>query len=146
MRKEPGEKIDALAHAVIGAAIEVHRVLGPGYLESVYEEALAVELELRGIRFERQKGMSVDYKGHAVGEGRLDLLVDGCLLVELKTVESFAPIHSAQVMSYLKAMQLPLGLLINFNVPLLKNGIKRIILADVLGDLGVLAVQSGGAK
>src|SRR3972149_1654237 len=135
MRREPDKKTDELAKAVIGAAIEVHRVLGPGYLESVYEEALAVELKLRGIPFERQKGMNVDYKGHAVGENRLDLLVDGCLLVELKAVESLAPIHSAQVISYLKAMQLPLGLLINFNVPLLKAGIKRIILSDCLGDL-----------
>ena len=146
MRREPDRKTDELAKAVIGAAIEVHRVLGPGYLESVYEEALAVELKLRGIPFERQKGMSVDYKGHAVGEGRLDVFVDDCLIVELKTVEALAPIHTAQVISYLKAMQLPLGLLVNFNVPLLKDGIKRIILSDSLGDFGVLAVQSGGAK
>jgi GxxExxY protein len=146
MRREPDKKTDELAKAVIGAAIEVHRILGPGYLESVYEEALAVELKLRGIPFERQKSMGVDYKGHAVGEGRLDLLVDGCLIVELKTVESLAPIHSAQVISYLKATQLPLGLLINFNVPLLKDGLKRIILSDSLGVLGGLAVDSGGAK
>jgi len=137
---------DPRTYAIIGAAIEVHRVLGPGYLESVYEEALAVELNLRGVAFERQKGMSVDYKGHAVGEGRLDLLVDGCLIVELKAVEALAPIHTSQVISYLKATQLPLGLLINFNVPLLKEGIKRIILSDSIGDLGVLAVSSGGAK
>ena len=146
MRREPDKKTDELAKAVIGAAIEVHRVLGPGYLENVYEEALAVELNLRGVAFERQKGMSVDYKGHAVGEGRLDLLVDGCLIVELKEVEALAPIHTAQVISYLKATQLPLGLLINFNVPLLKEGIKRVILSDSTGDLGVLAVSSGGAK
>ena len=129
MRREPDKKTDELAKAVIGAAIEVHRVLGPGYLESVYDEAMAVELNLRGVAFERQKGMSVDYKGHAVGEGRLDLVVDGCLIVELKAVETLAPIHTAQVISYLKATQLPLGLLINFNVPLLKDGIRRIILS-----------------
>jgi GxxExxY protein len=147
MRKEPGEKIDKLAQAVIGAAIEVHRVLGPGYLEGVYEEALTIELKLRGIPFERQKGLSVDYKGHAVGEGRMDLMVDGCLVVELKAVEVLAPIHSAQVISYLKALSLPLGLLINFNVSMLKNGIKRIVLSESLGDHGVLAVESpGGAK
>jgi GxxExxY protein len=88
-----------------------------------------VELNLRGIPFERQKSMGVDYKGHPVGEGRLDLLVDGCLIVELKAVEALAPIHTAQVLSYLKATRLPLGLLINFNVPVLKSGIKRIVLS-----------------
>ena len=138
MRMEPEKRTDDVASAVIGAAIEVHRVLGPGYLENVYEEALAVELNLRGIPFERQKTMAVDYKGHAVGEGRLDLLVDSRLVVELKAVESLVPIHTAQVISYLKAVWLPLGLLINFNVPLLKTGIKRIILSNHLGDLGDL--------
>jgi len=98
-------------------------------LESIYEEALAVELGLRGIPFERQKTIAVDYKGHAVGEGRLDLLVGGCLIVELKAVEAIAPIRVAQVISYLKATGLPLGLLINFNVPLLKNGIQRVVLS-----------------
>jgi len=85
----------------------------------------------------------VNYKGQAVGEGRLDLLVGGCLIVELKAVDALAPIHTAQVMSYLKTTRLPLGLLINFNVPLLKSGVKRIVLTDSLGDLGVLAVQPG---
>lgn len=130
MNREPDKRTDELAHAVIGAAIEVHRVLGPGYLESVYEEALGVELTLRGIPFERQKSMGVDYKGHAVGEGRMDMLVDGCLIVELKAVEAVAPIHTAQVISYLKATRLPLGLLINFNVPVLKDGLKRIVLTN----------------
>ena len=141
MIMEPDKYTDEVARAVIGAAIEVHRVLGPGYLESVYEEALAVELDLRGIPFERQKAVAVDYKGYAVGEGRLDLLVDSRLVVELKAVEALAPIHTAQVMSYLKAMRVPLGLLLNFNVPLLKAGIKRIILSSPLGDLGDLAVR-----
>ena len=140
MRIEPNKEIDGLASVVIGAAIEVHRVLGPGYLESVYEEALAVELELSGIAFQRQKAIGVDYKGHTVGEGRVDLLVGGRLVVELKAVDDLAPIHAAQVMSYLKSLGLPLGLLINFNVPLLKHGIKRIVLSP---DLGVLAVQPG---
>lgn len=143
--REPGKEIDDLANAVIGAAIEVHRVLGPGYLESVYEEALAIELKLRTISFERQKPIGVEYKGHAVGEGRLDLLIGGMLIVELKAVDAFAPIHTAQVMSYLKTMNVPLGLLVNFNVPLLKQGIKRVILSSPLGDLGVLAVQSGAS-
>jgi GxxExxY protein len=140
--REPGKEIDDLANAVIGAAIEVHRVLGPGYLESVYEAALAVELKLRGMAFEMQKPISVEYKGHAVGEGRLDLLVGGKLVVELKAIDALAPIHTAQVMSYLKTLNLPLGLLINFNVPLLKHGIKRVVLSSPLGALGVLAVKS----
>jgi GxxExxY protein len=126
--KEPTQEIDNLAHAVIGAAIEVHRILGPGFLESVYEEALCVELELRGIPFSRQASVTVNYKGHTVGEGRLDLLVDNALIVEAKAVDALAPIHTAQVLSYLKATGHQLGLLINFNVPVLKDGIKRIVL------------------
>ncbi len=129
MIQEPSRRFDELAHTVIGAAIEVHRTLGPGFLESVYEEALCVELDLRGIPYVRQKTVSVDYKGHPVGEGRLDILVDNCLIVELKAVETLLPIHTAQVLSYLKATRIKLGLLINFNVAVLKNGgIKRIAL------------------
>ena len=127
---EPGSELDRLAPAVIGAAIEVHRSLGPGFLESVYEEALCIELDVRRIPFERQWPVAVNYKGHPVGEGRLDLLVGGVLVVELKAVEGVAPIHVAQVMSYLKATGHRLGLLINFNVPFLKNGIKRIVLSS----------------
>lgn len=126
---EPSSELDWLAHQVIGAAIEVHRLLGPGYLESVYEEALAVELSLRKIPFARQVPVAVDYKGHAVGEGRLDFLVGDALVLELKALEAFAPIHSAQVISYLKTTGHHLGLLINFNVPLMKEGIKRLVLS-----------------
>lgn len=140
MRQEPSREADDLATAVIGAAIEVHRVLGPGYLEIVYERALAFELELRGVPFERQSPVCVAYKGREVGEGRLDLLVGGTLIVELKTVDVLAPIHTAQIMSYLKAMRLPLGLIINFKVPVLKQGIKRVVLSCPLGALGALAV------
>jgi len=136
--REPDKEIDDLASAVIGAAIEVHHVLGPGYLESVYEEALVIELQLRGIAFERQKPVSVEYKGRAVGEGRLDLLIAGKLIVELKAVDALAPIHTPQVITYLKTTNLPLGLLINFNVPLLKHGIKRVILSSRLGAPGAL--------
>jgi GxxExxY protein len=93
----------------------------------MYEEALAIELELRGVPFERQKQIGVNYKGREVGQGRIDILVDGQLLVELKTVEALAPIHKAQVISYLKATDLHLGLLINFNVPVLRTGIQRIV-------------------
>jgi len=129
MRKEPSEYLDKLAYEVISAAMEVHRTLGPGFLESVYEEALCFELAERGIAFERQVEVSVKYKGHAVGKGRLDLLIEKKLIVELKTVEKIAPIHQAQVISYLKATGLQLGLLINFKVPMLKQGIKRVILS-----------------
>lgn len=119
---------DSLSHAVIGAAIEVHKELGPGFLGALYEEALCVELTERGISFQRQYAISVGYKGHSIGEGRLDLLVDKRLIVELKAVESLLPIHSAQLLSYLKATGLTVGLLINFNVPVLAKGIKRLAL------------------
>lgn len=126
---EPDSELNLLANKVIGAAIEVHRLLGSGYLESVYEEALCVELQRQGIAFVQQSPMAVNYKGVKVGEGRLDLLVENRLVVELKAVEALAPIHRAQVLSYLKATKLQLGLLINFNAPILKDNIKRVILS-----------------
>jgi GxxExxY protein len=128
---EPDGKTDELAHAVIGAAIELHRHLGPGFLESVYEEALCEELAVRGISFERQNEINVTYKGHQSGRQRVDLLVGQSLTVELKTVEELAEIHKAQVISYLKATGLSLGLLINFNVPVLKNGIQRVVFTNI---------------
>jgi GxxExxY protein len=127
---EPGEALDSLATAVIGAALEVHRQLGPGYLESVYEEALTVEFKLRDIEFERQKIVPVHYKGYPVGEGRVDLVAASQLIIELKAVETLLPIHTAQVISYLKATSCQLGLLINFNERLLKNGIQRVVLTN----------------
>ena len=127
---ESAVSLDSVAHDVIGAAIEVHRHLGPGYLESIYEEALCVELAGRGIRFERQLELGIDYKGKRIGKGRLDLLVENQLIVELKTVERLLPIHQAQVISYLKATSLQLGLLINFNNVVLKQGIKRVVLTN----------------
>ena len=126
---EPDAELDRLAHEVIGAAIEVHRVLGPGFLESVYEEALCVELASRGVPFARQVTVKVEYKGHTVGEGKIDLLVADRLIVELKAVEALLPIHSAQVISYMKAAGCRLSLLISFNVPVLKEGLKRIVLS-----------------
>jgi len=125
--REPDVATDRVAREVIGAALEVHRTLGPGFLESVYEEAMCVELNLRSIPFERQRAISVAYKGHAVGEGRVDLLVREVVIVELKAVDVLAPIHSAQLLSYLKTIGLELGLLVNFNVPVLKEGIKRVV-------------------
>ncbi len=121
-------ELEQLANQAIGAALEVHKALGPGFLEAVYEDALAIELELRGIIFVRQAPVSVTYKGQKVGEGRLDILVDQKLILELKSVESLTAVHTAQLMSYLKATKLHLGLLINFNVPLLRDGLKRIVL------------------
>ncbi len=121
-------KVNQLSNAVIGAAIEVHRALGPGFLESVYEKALAYELRLRRVLFSQQHTIGVSYKGQMVGESRLDFLVDSCLVVELKAVEGLESIHTAQVLSYLKATQYSLGLLINFNVPILKQGIRRVAL------------------
>ena len=112
---------------IIGAAIEVHKILGPGYLEGVYEEAMVHELQLRNIPLERQKVININYKDKPVGEGRLDLLIDKCLVVELKAVNELADIHIAQVLSYLKTTELQLGLLINFNTKYLRDGIKRVI-------------------
>ena len=127
---EPRKELDELGQQVIGATIEVHRHLGPGYLENVYEEAMAIEFGLRGISFERQVPVSLDYKGHKVGEGRLDFLVNGELLVELKAVETLVPLHKAQVISYLRATGLHLPLLIDFNVLALRAGIRRIVLSS----------------
>ncbi|MGV3629280.1 MAG: GxxExxY protein [Betaproteobacteria bacterium] len=128
--REPDKFLDDLARVVVDAAMEVHRELGPGFVEGVYEEALAVELRLRNVEFERQKAVSVSYKGHSVGEGRVDLLVEGLLIVELKAVEKLLPVHKAQVISYLKARGSTLALLINFNEQLLRDGIQRIVLTQ----------------
>ena len=125
---EPPKELDAIANAVIGAAFEVHRVLGPGFLESVYEEALAIELKLRGIHFERQKTMDVSYKGYPIGEGRTDFVVENSLVVELKAIDKLLPVHQAQVISYLKAAKLRLGLLINFHELKLVDGVHRLLL------------------
>ena len=122
------DQLNELSSAVIGAAIEVHRQLGPVFPESVYEKALCLELELRHIPFAHQREIKVSYKGRIVGEGRLDLLVSELVIVELKAVEAIAPVHISQVLSYLKATDYPLGLLINFNVKVLKDGIKRLVL------------------
>ena len=129
-RREPSQEVDQLAYAVIGAAIEVHRVLGPGFLESVYHQALKLEFQMWGIPHKSKHPVAINYKGHQVGEGELDFLVGDVLVVELKAVEKLAPINEAQVISYLKMTEHPLGLLINFNVPVLKEGIRRIIFSS----------------
>lgn len=122
------EEANRLSNVIIGAAIQVHRELGPGLLESAYEACLKYELAQQGLRVESQVSQPVIYKGIHLDCGyRLDLLVEDLIIVELKTVESLHPIHDAQLLTYLKLKNLWLGLLINFNVPLLKNGIKRLV-------------------
>lgn len=124
---EPDRELDQLARVVINAAMEVHRNLGPGLLESVYEQALSVELELRGIAFAQQVPIAVIYKGVAIGEARLDLLVADRLVVELKACDVLRAVQVSQLLSYLRASDRSLGLLIDFNVPLLKHGVRRVI-------------------
>ncbi len=122
------EEANRLSNVIIGAAIQVHRELGPGLLESAYEACLKYELAQQGLRVESQVPQPVIYKSIHLDCGyRLDLLVENLVIVELKTVESLQPIHDAQLLTYLKLKQLWLGLLINFNVPILKNGIKRLV-------------------
>ena len=121
--------VNKLTGQVIGAAIEVHKILGPGLLESAYEECLCHELELRGIPYERQSELPIEYKGVKLDCGyRLDVVVSSQLILELKACERLEPIHEAQLLTYLKLTGIKLGLLINFNVPVLKQGIKRLAL------------------
>jgi GxxExxY protein len=127
---EPDPGLDQLAHDAIGAAIEVHRALGPGFLESVYEEALAIEFGVRDIAYQRQVPLAIDYRGQPIAQQKLDFLVGGRLIVELKAVETLAPIHVAQLISYLRAAHRSLGVLINFNVPVLRAGLRRVVLTD----------------
>ena len=120
-------EIDDLTGKVISAAIEVHKSLGPGLLESAYEECLCRELDFKGISYERQKELPVEYKGVRLSCGyRLDIVVEGRLILELKSCDVLEPIHEAQLLTYLKLTGFKVGLLINFNVPVLKNGIRRI--------------------
>ncbi|MGA2326235.1 MAG: GxxExxY protein [Bryobacteraceae bacterium] len=120
---------DELTHAVIGAALEVHRALGPGLLESAYQQCLCRELTLRQVPFTREMSLPVVYKGSRVDcSYRIDLLIDEQVVVEVKAVETILPIHVAQVLTYLRLGNWKVGLLINFNVPVLKAGIRRLIL------------------
>jgi GxxExxY protein len=121
-------KINELTEKVIGAAMEVHRTLGPGLLESAYEACLARELAIQGITFEQQVELPVVYRGVPLSCGyRLDFIVEGELILELKAVEELLPIHEAQLLTYLKLSDKRIGLLINFNVTLLKQGLRRIV-------------------
>ena len=126
----PGEEHDELTERVIAAAIEVHRLVGPGMTEDMYENALAHEFDLRGISYQRQVPVAVEYKGRKIGQTRLDFLVDGRLIVELKACEALNAVHKAQCICYLRATARKVALLINFNVPVLRDGIKRVVLSS----------------
>ena len=122
-------EFDELSQRVIGCAIEVHRTLGPGLLESTYRQCLACELSDGGIPFQMEVPLPVHYKNMLLDCGyRIDLLVSGDLIVEIKCIETLLPIHHAQILTYMKLAKIPIGLLINFNVTKLQNGIKRFVL------------------
>jgi len=120
--------VELAANETIGAAIEVHRALGPGFLERIYQEALCIELESRGVRFERERPVIVYYRGIPIPGQRIDLIVNSCLVVELKAASRFEAAHHGQVLSYLRTTGLRLGLLLNFSCATLKDGIRRIVL------------------
>jgi GxxExxY protein len=124
----PGENHDQLTERIIGAAIEVHRHLGPGLTEEMYEEAYCHELDLLGIQYARQVPVAVMYKQKQIGKTRIDLIVENRVIVELKSCESLGPIHRAQCITYLNVTGKQVALLINFNVAILKDGVKRIVL------------------
>ncbi len=120
--------INQLSSKIIGAAIEVHKALGPGLLESAYEKCLGHELKLRGLAFENQKPVPLVFKGEELDCGyRLDIVVDNAIILELKSCEKIEPIHKAQLLTYLKLSGLRLGLILNFNVPVMRDGIVRIV-------------------
>ena len=119
--------IEGVMERVIGAAIEVHRHLGPGFLEATYHRALCIELEERGMTFKADRRVEVTYKGHQITGQKLDLVVESCVIVEIKAVSQLEEIHGAQLVAYLKATGLRAGLLMNFNKPVLKAGLRRIV-------------------
>lgn len=126
------EPLHHVTGSIIRAACEVHAHLGPGYPEGTYEEVLCVELERHGLAYERQVSIGVRYKGAAVGRGMVDLLVERLVIVELKTVRRVLPVHRSQVVSYLKAMDLTVGLILNFKVAAMQAGVQRVVLHDSL--------------
>lgn len=122
-------EFEELTRKIIGASIEVHKILGPGLLESAYEECLFYELTQQGLRVERQKPVPIVYKEIKLDYGyRIDLLVEDTVIIELKSIDAFAPIHEAQILTYMKFANKKIGLLMNFNVTVLKNGLKRYVL------------------
>jgi GxxExxY protein len=130
-REEPSAEVDALARAIVDSGLKVHRALGPGLLESAYEHCLAHELGQRGLVVRRQVGLPIIYDGVALDAGyRLDLVVNSRIVVEVKAVEALTRLHEAQILTYLRLSGMPLGFLMNFNVDLFKNGIKRVVLTS----------------
>lgn len=121
------KKLNTLTEKIIGCAISIHKSLGPGLLESIYEKALCIELKHADLKFEKQKSLPVLYRGESVGDFKIDILVESQIVLELKSVERHDPVFEAQILSYMKLGNYPLGLLVNFNSTLLKNGIKRFI-------------------
>lgn len=131
MLRIPGalpDAVESLVHSTIGCSIVVHRALGPGLLEGIYSRAICIELQERGIPFEREKQIPVLYRGHFLCHHRLDIVVAGEVVLEVKAVDKVHPVYHAQVLSYLRISEIRVGLLINFNVPVLQDGIKRIVL------------------
>ena len=120
--------LNLLTRKIIGCAIEVHRVLGPGLLESIYESAMCIEMDDAGLMYERQVSVPAYYKGHALGHYRIDLVVDGLVIIDIKSVERSTAVFEAQLLTYLRMMQKRVGLLINFNSALLKDGVTRLVL------------------
>ena len=129
-KHEMNPAMDRLTESIIGACIEVHKELGPGLLETLCEEALCHELDLRGLRYRRQVRVPVTYKGKHIGDSRVDLIVEDRVIVELKCCESLSNVHRAQLVCYLKITKLKVGLLVNFNVATLRDGVKRVVLTD----------------
>ena len=123
---EPDPELNRITNAIIGAAIAVHKELGPGHLESAYQRAMELEFEHRSISYQRQLPVTLMYRGEVVGEGRLDFLVEGKVVVDLKAIDLIASVFVTQMVSYLKMTKLKLGLIINFNVAVLTKGIRRI--------------------
>ena len=123
---EPDPVLNAITNPVIGAGIEVHRELGPGHDEAVYQKAMEIELKARNVAYVRQHPIELTYRGQVVGQGRLDFLVENAVVVEIKSVEALGRVHSLQVLSYLRITRFRLGLLINFNVARLVDGVRRV--------------------
>jgi GxxExxY protein len=121
------ESVDQVVREVINGGFAVHREIGPGFVEPVYGKAMAVELRCRGLRFKEEHVIAIRYRGEVVAQHRLDLVVEGCVVVEVKAVKKLRPIHQAQILSYLKASGCRIGLLMNFNVKLFKDGLRRYV-------------------
>jgi GxxExxY protein len=122
------DELETIVHRTIGSMVAVHRGLGPGLLESIYARAAVLELAAAGLAFEREKSVPVFYRNELLCHHRLDIVVEHCVLIELKAVERLLPVHYAQTLTYLRVAHLPVGLLVNFNVPVLQAGLKRIVL------------------